>query len=73
MSNQEDLSCMETTVVQTTAGVNGLKVPKVPNVYGVSCQKIHLMHAAKHTTIVVEHPALVAQVAIDTFYLALIK
>jgi hypothetical protein len=62
---------METTVVQTTAEVNSLKVLKVQIVYGVLCQKIHSMHAAKHTIIVVERQALAAQVAINTFCLAL--
>jgi hypothetical protein len=64
---------METTVDQITAEVNGLKAQKVPNVYGVLHQKILLTHAVKHTIIVVERPALEAQVAINAFCLVLIQ
>ena len=64
---------MENTVVRTTVGVNSLKAQKVPIVYGVSHQKIHLTHVAEHTTNVVEHLAVEAQVAINAFCLALMQ
>jgi len=64
---------METTVDQITAEVNGLKVQKVPIVYGVLHQKILLTHAVKHMIIVVERLALEAQVVINAFCLALMR
>jgi hypothetical protein len=64
---------METTVDLITVAVNGLKVLKVPNVYGVLRQKILLTHAVKHMIIVVERLALEAQVAINAFCLVLMQ
>jgi len=64
---------METTVVLITVEVKGLKVLKVPTVYGVLRQKILLTHAVKHMIIVVERLALEAQVAINAFCLVLMQ